>query len=75
MPPYGSASAGTYGTGLVSDRSAGLGTRSLLGDRSNAATCPRGENAQGLLPWVWTLHVGPGPPHMPSGPLSRGPKT
>jgi hypothetical protein len=31
LPPYGSASAGTYGTGLVSDRSAGLGTRSLLG--------------------------------------------
>jgi hypothetical protein len=61
LPPYGSASAGTYGTGLVSDRSAGLGTRSLLGDRSNAATCPRGENAQGLLPWIQTPQWGPHP--------------
>jgi hypothetical protein len=50
--------------------------------------CPRGENTQGLLPWVqtliWTsprpprvlsefLHEGPGPFHLTSGPPKRGP--
>lgn len=50
--------------------------------------CPRGENTQGLLPWVqtliWTnprpprvlsefLHEGPRPFHLTSGPPKRGP--
>lgn len=67
-----------------SDWNIGHGTRSLLGGRSGVATCPRGESAQGLLPWARPPYVGPrplrmpseppwiglGPPHVPFGPLT-----
>jgi hypothetical protein len=69
-----------------SDRTAGLETRSSLGNGPDAATCSRGENTHELLllslnPRGWDLdptyairtpRADPGPPHVPSGSLHEG---
>jgi hypothetical protein len=55
-----------------SNRTTGLGTHSLLRDGSGA-TCPRREDAQRLLPWVWTPTGGPEPLCVPPGPPCVGP--